>query len=90
MEYNFKRNDRIEIDWLDIVDDPEWSDDTPDMKIPSEAYSRSIGYFYKQSHLAIWLSASINHRKKKGQRSTQFIPKGTIQKIRKLVIQRKG
>jgi len=86
----YKRNERLEIDWLDVVDDPAWTDDSKETKIPPEAYCRSIGYFYKEDDIGIWLSPSINHRKKRGQRSTTFIPKGMIQKIRRLQIKRKG
>ena len=62
MTYN--RNERLEIDWLDVVDDPNWRDESDTGKIPSEAYSRSVGYFFKEDNVAIWLSPSINHRKK--------------------------
>ncbi|MCK5017560.1 MAG: hypothetical protein KAS32_10875 [Candidatus Peribacteraceae bacterium] len=85
----YKKNERLEVDWLDVVDDPAWMDESKETKIPPESYCRSMGYFYKQDDVGLWLSPSINHRKSRGQRSTVFIPKGMITKIRKLAIKRK-
>ena len=80
----YKKNDRLEIDWLDVVDENSWMDSNMHTHTPPEAYCRSIGYFYKESDIGIWISPSINHLKQDGQRSEVFIPKGMIQKIKRL------
>ena len=83
-----KLNERIEIEWLDIVDDSSWVEYTDAVKVPTDVYCKSVGYFLKENDQFIWLSPTIG-RNRRGSRSFIIIPKGTVQKIRKLVIKRK-
>jgi len=85
MEYKF--NERLEVEWLDVVDDPDWVEFKEAGKIPAETYCRSIGYFLKQNDRFLWISPTIG-RKRKGSRSVIIIPKGTIQKVRSLAVKR--
>ena len=80
----YKKNQRLEIEWLDVVDNSEWQSEEEACKVDSETYCKTIGYFLKETELFIWLSWSISARKRKGERSTSMIPKGVITKIREL------
>ena len=83
-----KLNDRIEIHWTDVVEDPRWMTPEEAGQVPPESQCRTIGYFLKESEDAIWISSMIGPRKA-SSRSSIFIPKGMITKMRILQVRRK-
>jgi len=88
IEIDCKFNDKLEIHWLDIVDDPRWLTYEEAMSVPIEVYCKSVGYFFHQDETFVWLSSTIG-RKKKAERSRVIIPKGTITEYKILQVRRK-
>ena len=86
-EMAYKFNERIEIEWLDVVEDPSWMTMEEATKVPTDVYCRAIGYFLKEDDNFIWISTTIG-RRRKSTRSRTIIPKGMIQKIRRLSVKK--
>lgn len=83
----YKLNERLEVLWLDVVEDSSWVSYEDACKVPSAVHCRTVGYFLKQDDIFIWISSTIG-RNRKGERSSTIIPKGMIQKIRRLGIKK--
>ncbi len=83
----YKLNERLEVLWLDVVEDSSWVEFEEACKVPTEVYCKTIGYYLADDELFIWISSTIG-RKRKGLRSSTTIPKGMIQKIRRLGIKK--
>ena len=83
----YKLNERLIINWLDVVHNSSWMSYEEAIKVPPEVYCKTIGHFLSQDETFIWLSSSIG-RKRKGEVDQIIIPKGMIQKIRRLAIKK--
>lgn len=78
-----KLNDILEINWLDVVDDPQWRDPNDARQRPKEVDCLSVGYYLKETKDLIWISWTRGDQED-GVRTREVIPKGCIKKIRKL------
>ena len=76
---NYTKNQRIEVDWVDIVQDPEWLEEKSidDEECP---LCSSVGYYYKHTKDFLYLSSTISG----SQRDITIIPRGCVKKIRSL------
>lgn len=77
-----KKNDLIEITWVDIVSDSAWLSEQKANEYPP-TQCKSAGYFLNRTKNVIRLSASIQCGKD-NERDMTVIPNGVIKKIRKL------
>ncbi len=84
-----KKNTRIEVEWDDTLEDPSWMTEEEAGKIPSELHVKTAGYFLKEDDKYLWLSSMISAKRRRGNRSSTIIPKGTITKIRILKPERR-
>ncbi len=76
-----KRNDPVEVLWVDILQDPSWqSSDVASESQP--ALCRSLGYYLNCERGCLRISESLN--KDLDQRSVQIFPLGVVLKVRKL------
>ena len=76
---NYNKNQRLEVTWVDIVQDPEWLEEKSidDEVCPT---CSTVGYFYKQTNDFLYLSSTISG----SQRDITIIPVGCVKKIRSL------
>ena len=77
MVRNYKKNTLIEVDWIDIVEDPSWVEEDK-IKRP-DCDCKSAGYFLKLDKELLYLSPTIN----KKERSVLTIPLGCIKRVTK-------
>ena len=80
----YKKNDKVEVWWLDAHFDASWLSADEASTIPDEVYCKSVGYFTKYTKDVIVLSTSIGEKKKSTQRDRNVIPLGMVRKIHKL------
>lgn len=78
-----RKNDLIEIEWIDAYDNPAWLSEAEARKEPPEVHSKSVGYYLRRTKDLIFISASIG-KTKKCDRDRRVIPRGTIKKITRL------
>ena len=75
----YKRNQRIEVYWLDTIQDPKWQSEHEMEKEP-DALCATIGYYYKHDKQFLYLSHTISGK----DRDKTTIPLGTIKKVFKV------
>ena len=80
----YKKNQRLEIEWLDVHTNATWLSEAEARSVPPEVYCKTIGYFLQEDDTFIWLSSMVSTRQRKGERDRIIIPKGMITKTRKL------
>ena len=75
----YPKNKKIEVDWVDIIQDPEWLEES---KIDAEVcpLCHSLGYYYKHTKDFLYISSTISG----SQRDVTIIPIGCVRKIRSL------
>ena len=75
----YRKNQRIEVDWVDIVSVADW---LPDAKAENHpvAICRDIGYFTSQDKDVLRISSSYQLNEK--ERNVTVIPLGCIKKVR--------
>ena len=78
-----RKDDLIEVDWIDAHGDAAWKSEDDARKTPPEVYVRSVGYYLRSSPELIFMSQTIS-KERKGDRDQHVIPRGTIKKIKKL------
>ncbi|KKM27142.1 hypothetical protein LCGC14_1577700 [marine sediment metagenome] len=76
-----KKNQLIEIRWLDITSDGSWLKPATVEKFPA-VDCLSVGYFLNQDKKVIRLSSMVNSND--GERDVTAIPLGCVEKIIKL------
>jgi hypothetical protein len=77
---NLSKNDRIEIKWVDIVQQSSWSEEDEAAK-KEVAMCTTLGYFLNRNQHVIRLSSTLAAD---GDRDITVIPKGCVKEIYKL------
>ena len=72
----YKTDQRIEVFWLDTVQDPKWQSKESMNKVP-DALCVTLGYFYKYDKEYLYMSHTISGK----ERDKTTIPLGSIKKI---------
>ena len=76
-----KKNDPIEVIWLDVIQNPAWQEEADAARaLPS--LCRSLGYYLNHTSKLLRISESLN--RDLTQRSVQTFPIGVVLKINKL------
>jgi len=75
-----RKNDIVEVTWMDIVQDPTWQKED-DATVAKPVLCKSVGYFLDRTDKFLRISESMNNL---GERSVQVFPIGTVLKVRKL------
>ena len=75
----YKLNQRLEIEWLDVVQDPEWQTQETMGQEP-DCICFTAGYYYKHDKQYLWLSHTISGK----DRDKTTIPIGSIKRIVRL------
>jgi len=73
----YKQNQRIEVLWLDTVQDSRWQS-KEQMDSSPEGLCATIGYYYKHDKEYLYMSHTISGK----DRDKTAIPLGTIKKVR--------
>ena len=71
----FRKNQRIEIDWIDTVQDPSWKSEEKARQRP-DCDCITIGYYLKHDKELLYVSQTISGK----QRDITTIPIGCIKK----------
>ena len=79
----YKLDDKLEVSWTDTVRIYEWLTPADARKVSLETYCCSMGYFLRETKEFLWISPSIGTGTK-DDRDVIMIPKGCIQRIKKL------
>ena len=72
----FKKDQRIEVFWLDADQNPKWQNEAQ-MNKPPDSLCVTLGYFYKYDKDFIYLSHTMSGK----ERDRTTIPLGVIKKI---------
>lgn len=72
----YKFNQKLEVFWMDIVEDPAWID-AEEMDKRPEADCMTLGYYHHHDKEFLYLSHTVSGK----ERSKTTIPLGTIKKI---------
>jgi hypothetical protein len=75
----YKKNQRLEVYWLDTVQDPKWQTKEGMEKEP-DALCLTIGYYYKHDKQYLYISHTISGR----DRDKTTIPLGAIKRTVRL------
>ena len=75
----YKLNQRLEVYWLDTIQDPRWQSGE-DMNKEPDALCTTIGYYYKADKQYVYLSHTISGK----DRDKTTIPLGTVKKVVRL------
>lgn len=73
----YKFNQKLEVQWIDMVEDPAWTGANGMEKRP-DADCMTLGYYYGHSKEFLFISHTISGK----ERSKTSIPLGVIKKIR--------
>lgn len=76
-EQKFHLNSRLEILWVDTVEDPNWLSTQKAGERP-KADCKTLGYFLKTDKEFIYISGTVSN----GERNVQTIPIGAIKDIK--------
>ena len=74
----YKKNQKIEVDWIDTVQNSAWMSETKAAERPDDADCQTIGYYYKHDREFLYLSHTISHK----ERDKTTIPLGCIKRTR--------
>lgn len=74
---SFRKNQIIEVRWVDIVDDSSWTSEDKMTERP-QADCVSVGYYHHKDAEFLYLSGTVTES---GERSKLSIPLGTISAI---------
>ena len=72
----YKRNKRIEVFWLDTVQDPRWQSESEVNKEP-DALCCTLGYYHHHDKRFLYMSHTIASK----ERDKTTIPLGCIKKV---------
>lgn len=72
----YKLNQRLEVCWLDTVQDPKWQTQEQMEKEP-DSLCVTLGYYYKHDKQYLYLSHTISGK----DRDKTTIPLGVIKKV---------
>ena len=75
----YKRNQKLEVFWLDTVQDPKWQTKESMEKEP-DALCTTIGYYYKHDKQYVYLSHTLSGH----DRDKTTIPLGAIKRVVRL------
>jgi hypothetical protein len=78
----YKKNEMILVTWIDAYQSCEWMTEEDAMKRPPEVDCRTIGFFFAEDDMFLRISHSIGAEG--CMRDLNIIPKGMIQKVRRL------
>ena len=73
-------NTRIEVLWLDTVEEPEWKENAHATDPPIDAMCKTIGYYTGRDKNFLYVSGTISNT----ARNQTSIPLGMIQMVRSL------
>jgi hypothetical protein len=73
----YKFNERLLVEWVDMVEDPKWTSESEMMERP-EADCATLGFFHHVDKEFLYLSNTVSGP----DRTKSTIPLGTITKIR--------
>ena len=81
MTEDYGLNDRLEVYWIDAVDQSKWQSPEEAGKRPDDTDTLTLGYFLKKDDEFLYVSWSAGP-KKDSERTVTTIPLGCIKEVR--------
>ena len=79
----YRKNQLLEVTWIDAETTSAWSEEDEAKKPPSATF-KTVGYYTAQDKDYLYLSWTIGVEKDNKTRSKDVIPRGCIKDIKKL------